>query len=260
MKKIYLWGLIIFLSLGGCAIQRQRENCYTKVKPIKQKVKVHIFLEKQSLSRADIKKKMLEKAEKQGIDKVAKTWLNKSLVFVGATGTSHSSVKKVYAKVEDDFIPLWDKIAGLYEEKFWFEATLVPTPQNSGVISGVEGGYSLATNHILISLKGDIPAGDKAFFIIARENSFGVGNYYQLIGVGKIYHVVGKIAQGEILTSNEEISTGDNIFILSTRLYPIKKGEAPKNTLEEKRQSLPVVKVRPVIEHLKNENAPKEMK
>ncbi len=259
-KRIYVSALmLIVMGLWGCAMHGQRRTLYTHITPIKQKVKVRILLDSQNFSGHNIKKEIINKAEGLGIDNVAKIWLNKSLIFVGSMETSRTSKKRLYNRIDKNFTPFLEKNLKVYKQGFWFEALLDPVRENSGVISGVEGGYSLATNHILISLYGDIPEGGEAFFIVARKNSFKVGDYYQLIGVGKIYNIVGRMAQGELLTSNEEISTGDAVFLLSTRLYPVTKPLSFKEGLK-KEESLPVVKVHPVIEPMQGENAPGEMK
>ncbi len=231
-----------------------------------EKATVSVLLEgsyEHQMDIKDIKELMLKKAEKKAIETIGSIWINQSLLFRGKMASTPSATpqKRDYYQVIKKFTPTLDKITNVYQQRFTMEATLYPVPSSSGVIVGVEGGYSLATFHILLYLKGDIPQGQQAFFIIAKKNNFRVGNYYQLVGIGKIYNVAGRMAQGEILSSNEEISKGDVIFLLHTKLYPLKekKGHVTSSP-GEGNSSLPVVKVHPEMEPSPHKGEPKEMK
>lgn len=198
-------------------------------------------------------KKLALKAQELGVLKVARKWLNQSIMFKFGKSKQGMDQKDIRLNVFNiDSHPSYDDVTGIYEAKYKCLVELDPVMSLSGIITGIEGGYSLATSHIAIEFNFS-PEKD-TYFVIAKKNEFSAGDYYQVVGLGRIYNNIDKVSQGEILTSDRGINIGDMFFLLKTNLMPVveKKIERPNES------KLPVVKVHPILE--KRENGPKEMK
>ncbi len=254
--KVFLLIITLFFLVGCGRASLKVDTLKTSYKILEKTVRVDVSLDTESLQHKDkIKEVLVSKAGKDGVLKVVREWLNKSLLFKMGEVKKYSFGKEMKLNIEDMmFKPFYDKLTQVYSGSFKCYVKLDPRRDFLGIITGIEGGFSLATFHIVIELCGVKPVGD-TYFIIARKNDFNVGSLYQMIGLGKIYNVIGKIAQGEIITSTQEIKRGDLIFLLYTKISPVLKKQRKE---VRKKQNIPVIDVYPVME--KKEVLPKEMK
>lgn len=255
MKKL---GYILFLSvffIGGCTkIVIKKESIETSYKTFKGVVEVDITVEDENKSEDEIRKLLALKAQKQGILEVARKWVNHSIILKQGRVKKNLNEKIVNLNtIHTNFHPLYDDMTGTYEGKFKCFVELDPVSYLTGTITGIEGGYSIATSHIAIKFSNFVPE-QNTYFIIAKKNEFGAGNYYQVVGVGRIYNNLDMISQGEILTSNRSIKKKDLVFLLKTKIIPA----IDKGLKREEKNQIPVVKVHPILE--KKQNSPKEMK
>ena len=255
MKKL---GYILFLSMlfiGGCTkIVVKKESIVTPYKTFKGVVEVDITLEDENKSENEIRKLLALKAQKQGVLEVARKWVNHSIILKQGRVKKPLNGKIVNLNtIYTNFNPLYDDMTGTYEGKFKCFVELDPLSYLTGTITGIEGGYSIATSHIAIKFSNFVPE-QNTYFIIAKKNEFGAGNYYQVVGVGRIYNNLDMISQGEILTSNRSIKKKDLVFLLKTKIIPA----IDKQFQREEKNQIPVVKVHPILE--KKQNSPKEMK
>ena len=255
MRKVVYFLSIIFFLMGGCTkILVKKESMKTPYKTFKGVVDVDITMEKQSKKGAQVAKEMALRAQKQGVIDVARKWLNQSTMFkVGESKKQISGKTVVLNSIDTNFNPIYDDVTGIYEAKFKCFIELDPINYLSGIITGIEGGYSIATSHIAIKFFHFTPE-ENTYFVIAKKNEFGVKDYYQIVGIGRIYNNVDMISQGEILTSNRSIKTRDMVFLLKTKIIPI----VEKKLESSDKNQMPIVKVHPVLE--KEESGPKEMK
>jgi len=255
MRRVIYFLSIVFFLMGGCTkISVKEESIKAPYKTFKGVVDIDITVEKQGKTGVEISKQMALMAQKQGVLQLARKWLNQSMIF--KVGKKYSSDKTADINViETNFHPIYDDLTGIYEAKFKCFVELDPVNYLSGIITGIEGGYSIATSHIAIKFFHFIPE-ENTYFVIAKKNEFGVKNYYQIIGVGRIYNKnkVDRISQGEILTSNRSIKSRDMVFLLKTKVIPI----VEKKLESSEKNQMPIVKVHPVLE--KQESGPKEMK
>jgi len=253
MRRVVYFLSIAFFLIGGCTkISVKKESVNPPYKTFKGVVDIDITMEKPSKTGVEISKQMALMAQKQGVLQLARKWLNQSMIF--KVGKKYSSDKTADINViETNFHPIYDGLTGIYEAKFKCFVELDPIYYLSGIITGIEGGYSIATSHIAIKFFHFIPE-ENTYFVIAKKNEFGVKNYYQIIGVGRIYNKVDRISQGEILTSNRSIKSRDMVFLLKTKVTPI----VEKKLESSEKNQMPIVKVHPILE--KKESGPKEMK
>ncbi len=255
LNKIFVCYIFLFFVLTGCSNIVSKQSPITNSEVIKKTVYIDVNLDGTNLEEeSNVKQLLLSKGEQKGILEIAKDWLNKRFMFQILGETKEKNPKEIRLNLLDNnFTPVFDNMTNIYQTRFKFTAELNPLPTRVAVITGIEGGYSLATSHVAIELLGDKPIGN-TFFVVAKKNDFNAGSYYQMIGIGKIYHVIGKIAQAEILTSTQEIKQDDMIVLLKTKISPIVK----KKIIKQEKKSPSVVKVYPIIE--KKEQGPKEMK
>jgi len=258
MNKLKI--LIVFyicLVFWGCGdVLKKDKGGSSSLQVLRKTTYVDVTLDATDLGEKNkVKDILLSKAEEKGIQKVARDWLNKRFMFqlIGKIKNNHKEEIRLNT-LDREFEPSYDNMTNLYEAKFKFSAELMPHLKFAGNIAGIEGGYSIATSHVAIELMGVTPLGDITYFVVAKKNDFNVGSYYQVIGFGKIYHVLNKIAQAEIITSTEEIKLGDLILLLKTKIVPIEE----KKKVNEKKDVIPIIKVYPVVE--KKEKGIKEMK
>ncbi len=241
--------------MGGCTkILVKKESIKTPYKTFKGVVDVDVIMEKQNKSKFEITKEIALMAQKQGVMEVGRKWLNQSTMFkVGESKKQISGKTVVLNSIDTNFNPVYDDVTGIYEAKFKCFVELDPINHLSGIITGIEGGYSIATSHIAIKFFHFTPE-KNTYFVIAKKNEFGAKDYYQIVGIGRIYNNVDMISQGEILTSDRAIKAKDRIFLLKTKITPIIEKKLDSSDINQ----IPIVKVHPVLE--KKESGPKEMK
>lgn len=254
MRIIKVFPLIFLVVIFfGCNKQWKQKNITVNGTPtlLKEKRDVHVIFDSSELeSWEDVKDVLILEAQKKAILDIAKKWLGESLLLKTTNQRLLPDGEMELNVASKDFDPDFDKETNIYEADFSFECELVPTLDYVGEIIGIEGGYSLATSNVVVELKGIIPKG-YTYVAIAKKNDFNLGNYYQITGFGKIYNVMNKVAQCEIISTARETRKGDLVFLLRTKTYGTKKTK-----LET--QNIPTVLVKPIVE--KKEEGPKEMK
>jgi len=254
MKIIKMFALVLLVStcIGCSSVLKQKSMGMNEpLKILKETRKTHVILDGSDLKNGeDVKDKLVLQAQKKAILDIAKKWIDESLLFQVCNKRllSHGEIE---LNIKNrDFDVNFDKETNIYEADFQFELEMVPSLDYLGEVSGIEGGYSLATSNITIELKGVKPKGD-TYVVFAKNNDFEIEDYYQITGFGKIYNVIDKIAQCKIITSSREIRKGDIVFLLRTKTIGTKR-------IESKEGQIPTVLVRPIVE--KRGQGPKEMK
>jgi len=162
----------------------------------------------------DPKSILQERGLLQGVKSIFNSWLTKRLLFQQLPSGHSDTEKTEFVQIDTKAEAVLDQETDMYTQTFDVQARFEPLAHLEGEIIDLEGERSMAASFDQVLIRGQswTSRAQGAFFIIARTVPETQGQALRTIGSGRIYHVLGSLAQGQLLETNREIQVGDRIY------------------------------------------------
>lgn len=181
----------------------------------------------------------------QGVKSVFNSWLTKGLILQEQPTSALDAHGSEFVQSETRAHADHDQETDMYTQTLDVQVTFQPSTSLRGEIIDLENEQSMAAGFDQILIQGQewISQTEGAFFIVARPILEAKGSTLRMIGSGRIYHVLGHLAQGRLLETNKEIHVGDFIYPVwvSSRMVE----EQQPDILPEADENVPEVEVHP---------------
>lgn len=150
----------------------------------------------------------------QGVKGIFNSWLTKRLLFQELPPGHSDTDKSDFVQIDTKAEAVLDQETDMYTQTFDVQARFEPRANLQGEIIDIENERSMAASFDQVLIRGQswTSRAEGAFFIIARVVPEIQGQALRTIGSGRIYHVLGPLAQGQLLETNREIQVGDRIY------------------------------------------------
>ena len=137
-------------------------------------------------------------------------------------------------------------VTGDLTQDFTFELTFIPDWKITGQIKKIEEDRYIAgsSDRVLIALFDYYPLKFPAYFLIGRQTVEENNDLVRIIGFGKLTQALGPVAgvninkkysgtlaQGQILETDQEILTGDLIFLVMVKAWAKPEAQLKKEEL-----------------------------
>jgi hypothetical protein len=164
-----------------------------------------------------------KKAEKKGIKRVNKHWLNRRLLFQPTNHEYYPLGQERFVFHRGDFEARRNEVTKVYTQAFRVKANFVPVRQVSGTIVELQDKRSLAAQNDFVTLKlhGLVPGEGGAYCIVSRPKTVQDEQYQHMIGAARIYHTANRNAQAVLLRTNKEIMVDDSVYMMQIEVEPV---------------------------------------
>lgn len=172
-----------------------------------------------------------KKGLRQGVQEVFNTWLTQRLLFCEQLAHDPEPKSLVFVRgQEDDGKAAFDQETERYTQRYTVQVTFHPWAYLRGEIIALEQERTMAANFDQVLIKGGgwTAQAKGAYFLVARKVPETAQDVLRIISSGRIYNVLGKIAQGELMETNSEIKVGDFVYPVQAEIFA--KSEKTSNT------------------------------
>lgn len=206
---------------------------------MRHQVQIRVVTDQESIPQGATPESVLrKKAEKKGINRVNRHWLNQKLLFQPTSHEYYPLGQSRFIFHRGDFQAQQNEVTKVYSQVFKVKASFVPVRQVSGEIVELQDKRTLAAqnDYVTIKMNGLVPDDNGAFCIVSRPKTLQDRQYQHMIGSARIYHTMDPNVQAVLLRTNKEIMVDDNVYLMQLEIEPVhtqakeKRVEAPEAT------------------------------
>ena len=175
-----------------------------------------------------------KKGLRQGVDTIFNRWMAQRLIFQEETKVDKDLCAQPFVRQEAPLQALQNEVTDIFSLKFELQATFAPCASFQGRIMDLENERSIVStlDQVLITGGPWLSRSTDSFFLVGRPLNNDGRDVMRLIGSGQIFHVLGDLAQGRIMETNQEIKEGDRVFPVWVQSTGI-KAPAPEPSAQE---------------------------
>jgi len=159
---------------------------------------------------------------RQGVQEVFNTWLTqRMLVYEQATQEPEPKSLVFVRGQESAGKTAFDQETGIYTQRYTVQVTFRPRAYLRGEIIALEQERTMAANYDQVLIKGGqwTDQAKGAYFLVARGVPETAQGVLRMLGSGRIYNVLGKMAQGRLMETNSEIKVGDFVYPVQAEIF-----------------------------------------
>ncbi len=200
--------------------QRQQSRQYV------QTTRINVEVGPEQISLGSSPEEILwSRAEKLGMAEIMNVWLGQRLLLQPAREQVFDVDTSSFLLRQGQFEPEQEQMTRSYAQEFKLNSMLVPVEQVGGRVVNIEDQYSMAGQfqQVTIELFDLEPDENGAYFVTGRKKEDLDSEVLQILGSGKIYHVLNGTAQASLMETKREVRTGDYIFMLQSEVEPAEK-------------------------------------
>ena len=246
----YFLALFCFVCLVSCIQVKPVGKFFDSnlgSKPIVEKTDVKVVLTEQEVANhEDMETAFWDRAMRKGMESLARKLLQKHILVKGSIGQVPSPKNVYFFQKIGQVSPGKLPVTGDLTQDFSFELTFIPDWKIAGQIKKIEEDRYIAgsSDRVLMVLFDYYPLKLPAYFLIGRQTVEESNNLIRIIGFGKLTQALGPVAgvninkkysgtlaQGQILETDQEILTGDLIFLVMVKAWAKPEAQLKKEEL-----------------------------
>ncbi|MFW6388831.1 MAG: hypothetical protein ACOCY9_02885 [Desulfohalobiaceae bacterium] len=240
---MYRFFLVCFLSiflLAACQVPREQDSGpFQEGSPrnYQHSTQVRVSIHPEEISAGGSPEELLwSRAEHVGMTQIMNHWLSQRLLLRPVKDGSLPEGGS-FLQRNGELSASQDEQTGIYTQEFVLESTLTAIEQASGRIVNLEDQHSIGGQfqHLIIQLSDAAPDEKGAYFMVATKSQDKGPGTHQLLGGGRIHHVLENTAQGVLMETRQEVRPGDMVFLLQSSVQPV----AAKQEERQERTRLP---------------------